>query len=324
MAAPYVALGDSYAAGVGGGDRVDACWRSADGYPVLVAKALGVDLAYQACLGAVVSDVRAGQLVALGIDTEQVSITIGGNDIGFVPVLVSAAEPSWFSDSDAAIDRALATLRTVLPGRLDGLYAELRDRAPDARVACTAYPRLFNGTDCNLATFFSSSEMTRLNAAADELATTIGAAAARAGFELVDVIEDFVGHAVCDRVEWLNGVNWPIEGSFHPSHDGHGAYARAVLAGLVAPGATASSKEPVVERAPSARGSAPTFALPDLLSPRSLSGAAAFGIDPDEVAALARSVQRPAAPLREREVDAYRRLHALDAQVAGRRWPERA
>ncbi|MEP6814610.1 MAG: SGNH/GDSL hydrolase family protein [Marmoricola sp.] len=326
MAVPYVALGDSYAAGVGGGAEVDACWRAVDGYPVLVARALGVDVAYDACLGATTADVRAGQLGHLDPQTRYVSITIGGNDIGFVPVLVTAAEPAWLSDSDAAIDRALVILRRVLPGRLDGLYASIRKGAPNARIVATGYPRLFNGIDCNLATFFSAHEMVRLNAAADELASTIGAAAGRAGFDYLDVVAVFDGHAVCDPAEWLNGVNWPIQGSFHPNHDGHAAYARLVGQRLAAAAEVASAGEPRVVRGTSSRGSAPTFSLPDLLSPRSLAGAATYGIDPDEVAALARSVERPTLrPSRAEPADleVYRRLHILDAEVARRRWPDR-
>ena len=206
-----------------------------------------------------------------------------------------------------------------------GCTARCGTGPPHARVACTAYPRLFNGTDCNLATFFSATEMTRLNAAADELAATIAAAAARAGFEVVEVIEDFVGHAVCDPVEWVNGVNWPLVGSFHPSDAGHAAYARAVLSVLGGAAEAGPPTEPTIGRAPAARGSAPTFSLPDLLGARSLSGADRFGVDPDEVAALAGSVQRPPAltALSEQDVETYRRLHELDALVASRRWPER-
>ena len=61
------------------------------------------------------------------------------------------------------------------------------------------YPRIFNGTDCNLLTWFSGSEMTRLNQTADQLDSTIGAAAASAGFGFVNPVPAFVGHAVCDR-----------------------------------------------------------------------------------------------------------------------------
>ncbi|MCE1180392.1 MAG: SGNH/GDSL hydrolase family protein [Micrococcales bacterium] len=309
-ASVYVALGDSYAAGVGGGPRASGCWRADAGYPVLLARTLGLDLAYQACLGATIADVERHQMGALSDATRLVSITLGGNDIGFAPVLISAAEPAWMSDSDTAIDAALVTLRTELPTRLRGLYAAVRERAPQAELVVTTYPRLFNGEDCQLATFFSDHEMTRLNAAADELAAVIAEAAATVGATVVDVVDPFVGHAVCDEDEWVNGVAWPLEGSFHPSAAGHAAYARLVAGAVTVP-PSAAAPEPRITHGPEAPGSAPTFRLPDLLSPRSLEGARAHGLDPDEVAALAARTQAGA----QTDLAAYQRLMELDAQV---------
>jgi lysophospholipase L1-like esterase len=319
---PYVALGDSYAAGVGGGPRTDDCWRATDGYPVLVARALGVDVTYAACIGATTGDVLGDQLAGLSAGTAYVSITIGGNDLGFVPVLVAAAEPAWLNDSDDDIDRALRLLREVVPGRLDTTYAAVRQRAPGAEVVATAYPRLFNGEDCNPATFFSAHEMTRLNAAADELAVTIEAAADRAGFGFVDVRTPFEGHAICDDTSWLHGVTLPLEASFHPARAGHAAYAAAVRPGLGP--STRPSSEPRVTRLPGRRGSAPVFSLPDLAGMRSLAGARAHGLDPDEVAALARTTQRDTAGPDPEVEAAWERLHEMDDEVALRRWPLRA
>jgi len=324
----YVALGDSYAAGVGGGERRNACWRADDGYPVQVARRLGLDVAYNACLGATCADVLSHQLDALGPDTELVSITLGGNDIGFVPVLIAAAEPGWMSNSDVSIDHALIALRSRLPGLLDGVYAEVGRRAPAARVIVTGYPRLFNGVDCNLATFFSAHEMSRLNAAADELGSTIAAAAHRAGFIYVGVGSRFAGHAVCDGVEWLNGVSWPLEGSFHPNSLGHNAYADAIQARLgegVAPEDAGEGGSRVIE-GPCVPGSAPTFSLPDLLGARSLGGARDIGLDPTEIEALAHQLYDGLAASREAAVlpdpgvaAAAARLNELDAIATARR-----
>ncbi len=296
MTAPYVALGDSYASGVGGGPRVDECWRAVDGYPVTVARALGVDVAYNACIGATIEHVRDEQLADLGADTRLVTVTVGGNDVDFVPVVVKAAEPWWLGDSDEVIDAALRTLREVLPARVSALLEQVRAAAPAARVVVTDYPRLFNGTDCNLATFFTDHEMERLNAAADELSATLRRAAGETGCEFVEVLPSFVGHAVCDGTEWLNGVAWPLEGSFHPNHLGHARYARAVVAGLAAGEAQRDAarveREPVVTRRPMPPGPAPTFSLPDLLSGRARALAAANGIPEDELERLAAQIAK--------------------------------
>ena len=183
---PYVALGDSYAAGVGGGAQRNPCWRAVEGYPVLVARSLGLDLAYQACLGAMISNVERDQLDALGPGTTHVSLTVGGNDIGFTPVLIEAAKPSWMADSDPVLDDALAILRTELPQRLAALLATIRTRAPQARVAVTAYPVLFNGEDCNALTFFSPHEMRRIKDGVDELAKVIRDVTQEADLGFVD------------------------------------------------------------------------------------------------------------------------------------------
>ncbi|KGN37826.1 SGNH/GDSL hydrolase family protein [Knoellia subterranea] len=306
MPHPYVALGDSYAAGVGGGARRSECWRAMDGYPVLVARALGLDLAYEACLGATIRDVERKQLSALTPATSHVSLTIGGNDVGFTPVLIECAKPSWMGDSDAAIDAALATLRTELPSRLAGVLGRITQGAPTAELVLTAYPVLFNGDDCNALTFFSPHEMRRLEAGVDELAGVIGAAARDADAQFVDPRAAFDGHAICDAQEWLNGASWPLEVSFHPNGMGHAAYARLVLDAFGRGDSELGRERDIaIAERPSARGEAPTFGLPDLLSAESLDGARRHGLDPDHVERLVRE-------------ERHDELHALDRQVRAR------
>ncbi|GGF45571.1 hypothetical protein GCM10011519_19350 [Marmoricola endophyticus] len=313
----YVALGDSYAAGVGGGDRVDTCWRAERGYPVRVARAAGADLSYAACIGATVADVRETQLAALSAETGWVTLTIGGNDIGFTPVLVAAASPAWLNDSTDDIDRALRVLREELPDRLRLLYGEVRDRAPEATVVVTGYPRLFAAEDCQLVTFFTRSEIERLNAVADEIDALVRSLSDAAGFGFAPVRDSFSGHAVCDDEPWIHGVSLPLEESFHPTAPGHDAYAASVLRALELE-AGAEGKEPVVTRVPS-RGSAPVFRLPDLTGRRSRQGAAEWGLDPDRMADLAQHLDPVAARSSARTEDAAAELHAMHRQVLDRR-----
>ena len=67
-----------------------------------------------------------------------------------------------------------------------------------------------------------------VNAAADDLADLIAAAAQRAGAEFVDVRGAFTGHELCRPQEWIHGVSWPVDSSFHPTTRGHTAYAQAL------------------------------------------------------------------------------------------------
>jgi len=224
-AAPaYVALGDSYASGTGTRSYISdgtSCQRSTSAYPSLIAAARGFALNFRACSGAKVADVTNTQLGALSASTSYVTISVGGNDAGFADVLTECATPWWAGDCDAAINRAQAFINTTLPGRLATLYASIRARAPHARVVVAGYPRIFMGEDCNAGTWFSPSEQTRLNQTADLLNSRTSAQASTRGFSFANPTSRFVGHAVCDDVEWLNGLSSPVSESYHPNKPGH-------------------------------------------------------------------------------------------------------
>ncbi|GAB2956555.1 SGNH family lipase [Micromonospora polyrhachis] len=238
----YTALGDSYSSGTGtreyypdSGD----CLRSRHAYPVLVANRNGATLTFAACSGAKVANVLNQQLGSLTAATNQVTVSVGGNDIGWGSVITECAKP-WPYTCWGQIDNAENQIRTVLPGRLDQLYTRIRALAPAARVVVVGYPRLFNGEECNVIARISPGEQAELNAAADLLATTIQARAAAHGFGFVDARGPFTGHAVCDDVEWLNGTSWPINESYHPNRAGQSGYANlvdAALRGSTAPAA---------------------------------------------------------------------------------------
>ncbi|MEO6794143.1 MAG: GDSL-type esterase/lipase family protein, partial [Mycobacterium sp.] len=98
----YVALGSSMAAGPGirpavaGAPR--ASGRSARNYPHLVADALNLDLVDVTFSGAtsahLLTERQLGappQVEALDGSETLVTVTIGGNDVGYVPLLAAAA-----------------------------------------------------------------------------------------------------------------------------------------------------------------------------------------------------------------------------------------
>jgi lysophospholipase L1-like esterase len=231
-AAPdYVALGDSYASGVGTRTYITSsgsCQRSTKAYPYVDAGRIGANLSFVACSGARVADVTANQLGPLNSGVEYVTVQVGGNDAGFSSVITECAKPAWLSNCDAAINNAQSIINNTLPGRLNTLYATIRSRASAAKVVVVGYPRLFNGIDCNAGTFFSSAEMTRLNQTADLLNAKVGAAANGAGFTFVNPTSAFIGHAVCGNPEWINGLSNPVSESYHPNVTGQAGYANLV------------------------------------------------------------------------------------------------
>jgi hypothetical protein len=237
MAVRYVALGDSYSSGTGTRTYYDSsCQRSVYAYPYLVHTAHPAwTFVDAACSGAKTGDVINTQAASLTADTSWVTYTIGGNDAGFSSVITTCAAPSWASNCNAAIDKAQAYITNTLPGRLDLVNSTIKSRSPSARVLALDYPHLFMGEDCNAGTFFSPSEETRLNQTADMLRTQISAAAARAGanFAFRDVIPPFVGHAICDSVEWLNGLSSPVSESYHPNRSGQASGYTPVVRGVM-------------------------------------------------------------------------------------------
>jgi lysophospholipase L1-like esterase len=226
----YVALGDSYSSGTGTRTYYDSsCQRSVYSYPYLLHNAHpDWTFVQAACSGAKTGDVINTQSASLNASTNWVSYTIGGNDAGFSSVITECAYPSWASDCNGAINNAQAYINNTLPGRLDLVNNKIKSLAPSAKVVVLDYPRLFNGQDCNAATFFSPSEETRLNQTADMLRDRLREAATRAGsnFLFRDVIPPFIGHAVCDggggsSTEWINGLSNPVGESYHPKTTGH-------------------------------------------------------------------------------------------------------
>jgi lysophospholipase L1-like esterase len=158
----YVALGSSMAAGPGiRPGAAGAPWRSgrsARNYPHLVAEQLKLDLSLDfvdvtfsgATTAHVLTDRQFGappQIEALDGSETLVTVTIGGNDVGYIPLLMAASLPQvarrvpllggWIAellDQDAR-DRALAAV-------FDSLCAvgrALRERAAGARIFFVDY-----------------------------------------------------------------------------------------------------------------------------------------------------------------------------------------
>jgi lysophospholipase L1-like esterase len=232
----YAALGDSYASGVGTRTYYSSsgsCYRSPYAYPVLDAARVSATLTFNACSGAKAADVQNKQLTGLTGSTRWVTVQVGGNDANFSSVITTCAEPWWLGNCDNAVANAQNIIRNTLPGRLDALYSAIRSHATTARATVVGYPRLFNGVDCNAGTWFSPHEESILNQTADLLDSTMASRASAHGFAFVNPEQAFIGHAVCDSVEWINGLSNPVMESYHPNRSGQSAYANLVDADLV-------------------------------------------------------------------------------------------
>jgi len=218
----YVALGDSYASGLGAGNYSGgSCDRSSGAYPQLWANANHPSsFAFVACSGATTTDVINNQISALSSATTLVSVTIGGNDVGFSNVMITCVLGST-SDCVNAVNQAESEARSQLPGALSTLFGDIKARAPGARVVVIGYPEFYDLSRSSGCIGLSTTDRTALDGGADLLDSVIQAAAGQAGFAYAEVRSAFTGHEICDSSSWLHSVDWLNLGdSYHPTASG--------------------------------------------------------------------------------------------------------
>ena len=232
----YVALGSSMAAGPGirpGARGAPFCaGRSARNYPHLVAEKLGFDLVDVTYSGAttanVLSEPQHGappQIDALDGSEDLVTVTIGGNNVGYVPLLFAAGLPRIVRSlpllggrlrdqlDPPARDRALAEVAESLKevGRT------LRQRSPRAKVLFVDYLTLLPppGTP---APPLSDSDVATGRHIADTLARLTAEAAAATGCGLVRVAEPSLEHHAWSADPWTEKFGLPLPGRPAPLH----------------------------------------------------------------------------------------------------------
>ncbi|GAA3801363.1 SGNH/GDSL hydrolase family protein [Streptomyces chiangmaiensis] len=220
VARGYVALGDSYSAGVGAGSYIGSsgdCLRSNHAFPALWASTHAVSsFAFTACNGARTSDVMTRQLGSLTRRTGLVSLTVGGSDSGFSDVMTTCVLRGTTACVSATAD-ARTYMDTTLPGDLDRLYAAITRRAPAARVVVLGYPRLYRLSGTCVAGL-SDTARAAINNSVDHLNTVMAKRAADHGFTFADVTGAFSGHEICSANPWLRSVNLlAVVESYHPT-----------------------------------------------------------------------------------------------------------
>ena len=218
----YVALGDSYSAGNGANStNLNAsCNRNTYAYPYLLAQQKGLALTFVACAGAVTSDVINTQSTSLTTDTKLVTITIGGNDIGFTNLIIACTTLGCASQ----IASSNAQITNTLPAKLNSTFATIKAKAPNARVVVLGYgnPFAVPAKTCLAATGVSASEETSLTALVGNLDNTIKARALAYGFSYADVNPYWSGHDVCAGNPFTNGLTLlHTADSYHPTRNGY-------------------------------------------------------------------------------------------------------
>lgn len=233
----YVALGDSYSSGLGAGNYISSsgsCDRSNNAYPEQWAGSHSpASFNSVACAGATTSDVISSQVSALSSGTTLVSITIGGNDAGFQSVMETCV--LWTTSSCvSAVNTAENFVNTQLPALLNTTLADIRAKAPGAKVVVLGYPELYDLSKSRSCIGLSTTDRTKLNQGADELDSVLATAAAAARDTFADVRGQFSGHEICDgSASWLNSVDiFSLSSSYHPNANGQEKGYEPVFAGV--------------------------------------------------------------------------------------------
>lgn len=267
---PYVALGDSYTAGPRIPDRTGSpvgCARSDRNYPALVARELNIkaaDFRDVSCDGATIGALTAAQdtgdgvnpaqLSALSASTELVTVGIGGNDIGFAPLIKECAKAGILyyatgSGKDTGDDSPCATRHTnddsdavrkkidAAGDRLSAALAEIGRRAPRAQVYVVGYPAILpaEASDCGQDMGLAPGDVGYLHRTEQRLNSMLRQRALAAGAGYVDTFTPSTGHDACSAraTRWVEPLI-PLSPAapVHPNERGERGMADAVLATL--------------------------------------------------------------------------------------------
>jgi hypothetical protein len=174
----WVSFGDSYAAGIGAGNKfkgdigVSGCSQYTNAHPLLLNAADGIDqnrnheFRFLACSGAKTSDVLSGgkrsQIDAFtqrNWNKDIGTLSIGGNDVDFARVLDACLFRFWpatdcntaLTDAQTKIDNIGGALHDTYNAIFAARAAGDADRPEDFRLYVSGYARFFNEntTDCD-------------------------------------------------------------------------------------------------------------------------------------------------------------------------------
>lgn len=245
----YVALGSSMAAGPGIPPRAPgsprAAMRSSRNYPHLLADELSLDLVDVTYSGAttahLLTDRQNGappQVTALDGTEDLVTVTIGGNDIAYVPGLYVATLPGAvrllpivggrMRDLLDPARRELA-LETVADS-LVAVGERVRELSPRARVLFVDYLTLLPRAG-EKSPPLKKEHADLARHLADRLAELTAKAAAATGCEVVRVADASRDHHAWSADPWTTGATLPLPGrplAYHPTAAGMRAVAAMV------------------------------------------------------------------------------------------------
>ena len=235
-----VAMGSSFAAGSGIPDQLPGttCGRSDANYSSLVAEQLDLTLVDVSCGGASAAQLLTEsqgayppQIQALTPDTRLVTITVGGNDLGYVPTANACA----LGDVPCTVDQAVLDQNAAeLVTDLGRLFDQIRATAPDARIVFVTYPRMVYDQECEALGFdpAEAAVMTQVQTTLQQ--AFIDATDGRDDVLVIDPYSATGDHGPCAAPDqsWITGKAPPTGTNFHPTPAEHVAVADLIVAAL--------------------------------------------------------------------------------------------
>ncbi|MBA3294680.1 MAG: SGNH/GDSL hydrolase family protein [Geodermatophilaceae bacterium] len=189
---------------------------------------------FRACSGATTPKItqvaqyptQPPQIASFPTDVDIVSMSIGGNDIGF-PDFAQACVLRQGCGGPTMLNATLAKINGQLPGRLADTYASLRAAAgPTTEVFVLGYPQIVGavrqGGGCS---YLTGQERPIIRDVVAQLNGVISQASAAAGFTYLDATtagSPFLGHELCTRGSYFTNISSAFP--FHPNLNGQGAY----------------------------------------------------------------------------------------------------
>jgi lysophospholipase L1-like esterase len=250
--ARYVAMGSSFAAGPGLTPRVldspRPAGRSASNYAHLVAAKLALDLHDVTFSGATTTDLLAGgaaavpQVDAVGSDTKLVTITGGGNDVGYLPGLTLAslpgvlkAVPSIRRRSFDSREPGAVTARFVqLDDSARRLVREVHRRAPEATILLVDYLTILPPDSTTVTSPLPVAVAEWGRSTASRLTALLSTVAAEEGAVFVAAGAASIEHHAWSADPWTRRFHYSLRGGapYHPNLAGMRAVARMVVDSL--------------------------------------------------------------------------------------------
>ncbi|WP_188445143.1 SGNH/GDSL hydrolase family protein [Sphingomonas psychrolutea] len=243
----YVALGSSYAAGLGLGPRAPGSpivsQRTINGYPQHLARLLSVpSFTDMSSSGSTVRHVLHGgqmllgpQIDALGPDTRLVTLTAGGNDVGYVGDLIAIAYSNRGGVIGGVVGAFWRGAKPISKRPFDDLAMTLREtlheiqrRSPQARIIVVTYPTILPDGPICASAGITEAQAALMRGVGVKLAATTREAAAAAGATVVDMALLSKGHDACSTDPWINGFRPAAGADFHPTLAGARATAEAI------------------------------------------------------------------------------------------------